>query len=282
MRRTGWNYRAGREGEIGVHTDRKKVVVLLPTYNEREVLERFVGQVLGQQCELDGHDLQVLIVDSHSPDGTAALARQLAERDSRISVLEVPQRGLGMALYEGYRHSLAELQPDVLAQIDADGQAGVEVLPRLLRAIDGGCDLALGSRFVEGGRNELPLHRRLFSIGSSMVFRALSGQRAAREVTNMARAFTPALYQRMATDRLPWKERSFIVLPAFLDEALKAGASCREVPLVFKDRAQGYSKNQVLGYIYDMLAYCLDARLRRMGLGIPLFSWSRKLRRDYS
>src|SRR4029077_14758823 len=128
-------------------------------------------------------------------------------------------------------------------------QVQVDVLPRLISGIDEGYDLVIGSRFVAGGRNELPLHRRVFSMGSSLLFRLLVGPSSIKEVTNMARAFTPEVFRGMDLDRLPWDEPTFIMLPAFLHEALAQGIRYKEVPLVFKDRAEGHSKNRVPAYM---------------------------------
>jgi dolichol-phosphate mannosyltransferase len=235
-------------------------VVLLPTYNEAGVLGPVIDEVRGYAGALPDHALHVLIVDGGSTDGTAELARARAAADAHVHLLET-KRGLGLALVQGYRYAMDELRPDVIAQIDADGQSSPEVLVKLVEGVDQGCDLVIGSRFVPGGRNELPFYRRLFSSGSSLVFRLLVGPRSVREVTNMARAFTPDLLAKLDLDALPWEAQSFIFLPAFLHEAIRAGARCREVPLVFKSRAGGYSKNRVLLYTWNMLAYCLSVRL---------------------
>src|SRR5579884_4272285 len=108
----------------------KKVVVVLPTYNEKQNIEKFTNAVLAQEKNLKGYNLEVLIVDSKSPDGTGEIANELAKRSSQIHFLEV-ERGLGVGLYEGHKYSLENLKPDVMAQLDADGQVEEDVLPRL-------------------------------------------------------------------------------------------------------------------------------------------------------
>lgn len=97
-----------------------------------------------------------------------------------------------------------------------------------------------------------------------------------KEVTNSARAFTPALFKRINLQRLPWKEQTFIVQPAFLHEAILAGAKYKEVPLVFKNRLEGYSKNKVFNYTYDVITYCLDILLNRLGIHIRFFYITRR------
>lgn len=253
----------------------KKVIVVLPTYNEKANIESFTNEVLNQEKDIPGIDLEVLIVDSHSPDGTGQLAQKLSKKNPKIHYLEVG-RGLGVALIEGHKYSLEHYKPDIMVQLDADGQVEVDVLKRLIEAINEGFNLALGSRFVKGGKNKLSLSRRIFTWGSSTACRIIMGPLDIKEVTNSARAFTPELFKKINLERLPWREQSFIIQPAFLHEAILAGAKYKEVPLVFKNRAEGYSKNKVIKYIYDVLTYVIDARLHMWGINVPFYKITRK------
>lgn len=253
----------------------KKVVVILPTYNEKQNIERFAKLVLEQEKHLPGYSIEVLIVDSNSPDGTGEIAKKLEKEHKKIHSLDVGP-GLGVALIEGHRYSLKYLDPDIMAQLDADGQVGVEVLPKLIKGIEEGYDLVLGSRFVEGGKNNLSFSRRIFSAGASWVVRIIMGPFDIQEVTNSARAFTPALFKKMNIDRIPWQEQTFIIQPAFLNEAVIAGAKYLEVPLEFKDRANGYSKNKTVNYTFDVISYAIDARLQKWNINIPFFYLTRR------
>lgn len=240
----------------------KKVTVVLPTYNEKDNLEKTVKEVLSQEKSLPYWKIEVLIADSSSPDGTGEVAQKLASQNPQVHFLNVG-RGLGVGIIKGHQYCLEHLKPDVLAQLDADGQVEPDVLVRLVQAIESGYNLALGSRFVQGGKNQLSFSRRLFSAGSSLVCRLIMGPWDIAEVTNSARAFTPQLFRKINLKRLPWKEKTFIIQPAFLHEAILTGAKYKEVPLVFKNRAEGYSKNKVINYTYDIVTYALDARLLR-------------------
>lgn len=255
----------------------KKVVVVLFTYNEKDTLKQSVKDVLEQEKYLPGFEIEIVISDSHSPDGTGEIAQKLAKSNSKIHYIDVG-RGIGVGIIEGHLYSIKNLKPDIMAQLDADGQVEADVIQRLVQAIDEGYDLAIGSRFVKGGENRLSISRRIFTLGSSWVFRILLGPFSIHEVTNSARAFTPQLFQKINLKRLPWREQSFIIQPAFLNEALEAGAKFKEVPLVFKNREEGYSKNKVFNYIYDMIAYMLEARLHKWGINLPLFRWSRRVK----
>lgn len=253
----------------------KRAVIVLPTYNEKENLENFISEVLAQEKNTLGWKFEILVADSHSPDGTFEIAKKLTQKTPKIHAISVG-RGLGVGLIEGHQYSLKHFKPDALVQLDADGQAKADVLPRLLEALDGGYDLALGSRFVKGGKNQLSPLRRMFSIGSSWVFRVIVGPFDIKEVTNSARAFTPYLFEKINLQRLPWREKSFIIQPAFLNEAILAGAKYKEVPLVFKNREEGYSKNKVFNYTYDVITYAIDARLHKWGFDIPFFYLTRR------
>ncbi|MDD2822930.1 MAG: GtrA family protein [Candidatus Daviesbacteria bacterium] len=253
----------------------KKAVILLYTYNEKENLEKFVGEVLNQEKHSDGWNFEILIADSSSPDGTFEIAKRLAKNNPKIHAITVG-KGLGVAVIEGHQYSIKHLKPDALVQLDADGQAKADVVPRLLKTIDEGYNLALGSRFVKGGKNDLTLLRRIFTWGSCTFSRLIMGPLDIQEFTNSARAFTPELFNKINLKRLPWREQSYIIQPAFLNEAVLAGAKYKEVPLYFKNREEGYSKNKVFNYTYDVITYSIDARLRKWGFNGNFFRMSRR------
>lgn len=255
----------------------KKAVILLPTYNEKENLEKFINDVFKEEKNTLGWEFEILVADSNSPDKTLELARNLAQKNSKIHAIEVG-KGLGVALIEGHKYSIKNLSPDALVQMDADGQVQADVIPQLLKALEEGYDLAVGSRFVKGGRNELSFIRQLFTFGACGFCRLVMGPFNIGEFTNSARAFTPASFKKINLNRLPWKEKSYIIQPAFLNEAILAGAKYKEVPLVFKNREEGYSKNKVINYTYDVITYALDARLRKWGINFPLFKASRRVK----
>lgn len=255
----------------------KKIVsVVLPTYNEKATIANTVKKVLDQEQSLHSFEIHVVIADdARSSDGTEQIALKLVKKNKKIHFIKV-EPGLGVGLICGHQYAIENLRPDILAQLDADNQVEADVLVRLVEAIKEGYSLAIGSRFVRGGKNELSFTRRLFSSGASIFYRVMVGPWDIKEVTNSARAFTPELFKKINLERLPWREKTFIVQPAFLHEAILAGAKYKEVPLVFKNRLEGYSKNKVFNYTYDVITYGLDTRLHSLGLNIPLYKLSRK------
>ncbi len=254
----------------------KKVSIVLPTYNEKANIESTVQKAFAEQKNLPGWEIHIIIADDiRSSDGTDKIARGIAVKNSKVHFLKV-EPGLGVGLIKGHQFALEKIHPDVLAQLDADGQVEPDVLVRLIKGIEQGYDFVIGSRLIAGGKNKLSLSRRIFTLGSSLFCRLVMGPFDIKEFTNSARAFTPQIFKKINFNRLPWKEKTFIIQPAFLNEMILAGAKYKEVPLIFKNRLEGYSKNKVFNYTYDVITYCLDVRLNKWGFKIPLFRLTRK------
>lgn len=256
----------------------KKLVVVIPTYNEVDNIKATVKKILGQETKMAGWKIEVLISDSGSSDGTIRIARRLSSKNSKIHLIIV-EKGLGIGLIKGHLYSLKHLNPHVLAQIDADGQIEPDVLPKLVKTIEQGYDLALGSRFIRGGKNQISPVGRILSKGSSWFCKLVMGPFDINEFNTLTRAFTPKLFKKINLKRLPWTEQTFIIQPSFLNEAILAGARYKEVPIVCKERLKNYSKNKIVNYTYDIITYALDARLKKWGLPIPFFNSTRGFRR---
>lgn len=249
---------------------KKKVSIVLPVYNEVDNLEKTVLSILKLQDKLRNISFNLIISDSHSTDGTTKIAISLSKKYKNVDHILVG-KGLGVGLHDGHRFAIKKYNPDVLVQIDADGQVDEKVIPVLVDCIKGKTNLALGSRFVRGGENKLPFARKVFSLGSSFFCRLVMGPFRVHEFTNSARAFTPELFKKINWKRIPWQRKTFIYMPAFLNEAVLAGAKYKEVPLVFKNRCEGYSKNKIVNYTLDILIYAVEARLNKLGVKFSLF-----------
>src|SRR5438093_6209115 len=147
---------------------RMKAIVCLPTYNERENVERMVRT-------LHGLGVHVLVIDDNSPDGTGAIADTLAAELDGVAVLHRPHKeGLGPAYIAGFRRALAE-GADLILEMDCDFSHDPADVPRLIEAA-AGADLVLGSRYVPGGRVEnWGAVRRAVSSGGSLYARTILG-----------------------------------------------------------------------------------------------------------
>jgi dolichol-phosphate mannosyltransferase len=211
------------------------VWVILPTYNEAENVERMVGAILEQLPE----PRRVLIVDDNSPDGTGAIADRLAGADEGVSVLHRERKeGLGPAYLAGFRVAL-EGGAERIVEMDADFSHDPAYLPRLIEATDS-ADLAIGSRYVPGGGvTEWGAMRRFISRGGSAYARLALGLRV-RDLTGGFKCFRRIVLETIDLDAIEARGYAFQVETTY--RAIKAGFRVVEVPIVFKDRADGTSK----------------------------------------
>jgi dolichol-phosphate mannosyltransferase len=209
-------------------------VVVIPTYNESENLARLVGRILETQPQLD-----VLVVDDNSPDGTGHIADALAASDPRVTVLHRTRKdGLGSAYAEGFRRVVGEPYQYVV-QMDADFSHRVEDVPVLIAAVRA-ADVAIGSRSVSGGRavDRSPL-RRLVSAGGGLYARILLGL-PVRDCTGGFKCFRRQALQAVDLEGL--RSRGYAFQLEMNHRCHQAGLRLAEVPIVFPDRAAGRSK----------------------------------------
>lgn len=239
-----------------------RIVVNIPTYNEKENIEEVIKKILAQSKELKNADLQVLVSDSHSPDGTAEIVKKISQSNPKVHYLDVKERGLGVGLIKGHRYAIDRLKADILAQMDGDLSHDPSALPGMVDQINKGFDMINGSRLMKGGQNLLGWHRRLFTKGSSLYCRIMWGTFKITEYTTSYRVFTKKLFESINLKQIPWKSQTYIIQPTFLYAAIKAGAKIKEVPIIFTDRKRGYSKAKIVGYTFDVLRFGITVRLK--------------------
>jgi dolichol-phosphate mannosyltransferase len=210
-------------------------LVITPTYNERENIERLVPAVLATDPRLD-----VLFVDDASPDGTGALADRLAAADARVHVLHRPgKRGLGTAYLEGFRWGL-EHGYEWLFQMDADFSHDPAHLPQFLDALQR-YDVVLGSRYLRGRVTVVnwPIARLLLSYFANVYARWVTGLPVA-DATGGFKAFRRDVLAGIELDRVESEGYAFQIEMTL--RAWKKGFRIVEVPIVFVDRTIGKSK----------------------------------------
>jgi dolichol-phosphate mannosyltransferase len=208
-------------------------VVCLPTYNERENLERMVSALADKGVD-------VLVIDDNSPDGTGEIADRLAAEQDWVSVLHRERKeGLGPAYVAGFRQALAD-GAELVLQMDCDFSHDPEDVPRLIAAVEAGADVALGSRYVRGGgvRN-WGLHRRLLSRGASIYTRVLL--MPINDASGGFKCFRRKVLESIQLEKIGGAGMvSFQVEATY--RALRKGFRVAEVPIVFTDRTAGRSK----------------------------------------
>jgi dolichol-phosphate mannosyltransferase len=207
-------------------------VVCLPTYNERENLERMV-RALGE------HDVRVLVIDDASPDGTGRLADELAGELSYVSVLHRSHKeGLGPAYLAGFRRALAD-GAELILEMDCDFSHDPADVPRLISAADQ-ADVVLGSRYVEGGQiRNWGVVRRAISRWGSLYAQVILGV-GIRDLTGGFKCYRRAVLERIDLDAIRSKGYAFQIETTY--RALRAGFRVRELPITFVDRVEGGSK----------------------------------------
>ncbi|MDO8487424.1 MAG: glycosyltransferase [Candidatus Curtissbacteria bacterium] len=240
-----------------------KLVVNIPTYNEKENIESCIKNVLAQAKNLKGLDLEILVSDSHSPDGTGEIVKKISRTNPKVHYLDVKERGLGVGIVKGHRYAIDKLKADILAQMDGDLSHDPVTLPQMISFINQGYDLVNGSRMIKGGKNLLGWHRRLFTRGSALFCKLSWGTFKLTEYTNSYRVFTRGLFQKIDFSKVPWKSKTYIIQPAFLYAAIEAGAKIKEVPITFQDRKKGYSKAKIVAYTFDVLRFGIRVRLEK-------------------
>jgi dolichol-phosphate mannosyltransferase len=215
-----------------------RLVVCVPTYNERENLEA-MARALGAVFAERDFDAGILVIDDASPDGTGELADRLAGELDFLDVLHRERKeGLGPAYSAGFRSALAA-GADLVATIDCDFSHDPADLPRLVEAASR-AGVALGSRYVSGGSTRnWGLLRRAVSRGGSLYTRAILGIEV-RDATSGYKVYRREALEAIDPARIESRGYAFQIETVF--RALRAGFAVEEVPIIFADREEGGSK----------------------------------------
>ena len=212
-----------------------RTLIVTPTYNERDNLETFLDGVF--ETLPSAH---VMIVDDASPDGTGALADEIAKTDSRVRVMHRPGKlGLGSAYIDAFHRGL-EGDYELFFEMDTDLSHDPRYLPDFLEAFERGADVVIGSRNIPGGGVEgWGPGRHLLSKGGSLYSRAVLGL-GIRDLTSGYKGFRREVLETLDLRAVRSEGYSFQVELTY--RALRRGFSVAEVPIVFVDRRAGQSK----------------------------------------
>jgi dolichol-phosphate mannosyltransferase len=211
-----------------------KVMVVVPTYNERENLSNLVPKLLGH-----GEYINLLVVDDGSPDGTGEYADDLAAGNPRIHVLHRPTKmGLGSAYVQGFKRAL-ETDVDRIVQMDADFSHDPDVIPELLEN-SGRYDVVIGSRYITGANVvNWPLQRLFLSYFANVYTHLITGL-PLRDSTGGFKCFRREVLESIDLDSIRSDGYSFQIEVNF--RCWRRGFSIHEIPIVFVDRHSGTSK----------------------------------------
>ncbi len=212
----------------------ERFLVVLPTYNEARNIAEVVPAILAQDSRLE-----VLVVDDNSPDGTGAIADQLAQAMSKVYVLHREIKdGLGRAYLAGFQWGL-ERKYDLLFEMDADFSHDPKFLPDLIAAAET-ADLVLGSRYLTGVNViNWPMSRLLLSFGANQYVRVVTGL-PLTDATGGFKCFHRRVLEAIPLDKIRSNGYAFQIEMSF--RAWTKGFKLSEIPIVFTDRVAGQSK----------------------------------------
>jgi dolichol-phosphate mannosyltransferase len=212
----------------------KKVLVIVPTYNERENIKEIVPQILSK-----GENIEVLIVDDNSPDGTAKIVKEMMIHNPRIHLIKRPGKlGLGTAYVEGFKYAL-EHGYDLIIEMDADFSHNPDDLPRLIQESEH-ADLVIGSRYTNGiSVVNWPRNRLLLSYFANLYARILTGI-PVRDLTAGFKCFRREVLEKIDLSKIHSDGYAFQIEMNFY--AYERGFKIKEIPIIFIERRTGVSK----------------------------------------
>lgn len=212
-----------------------KTLVITPTYNERQNIEGFLAELL----QLPVRDMDILVVDDNSPDGTSQVVEEIARREPRVQLLHRERKmGLGTAYVAGFKYALTR-DYECVVEMDADFSHDPNHLPDLLTALHD-ADIVIGSRYIKGVNVvNWPLRRLMLSLFANRYTRIITGL-PIRDCTAGFKAFRRQVLQNIDLDNIRSDGYSFQIEMNF--RAFHKGYKIVEVPIVFVDRTAGSSK----------------------------------------
>ncbi len=225
-----------------------KAAVVIPTYNERENIGLLIDEILAL-----GIDIQIIVVDDNSPDGTGELLDDIAAREPTVHVIHRPGKlGLGTAHIAGFRRAL-QMDVDVILSMDADFSHHPRYIPALIAAAQEK-DIVIGSRYVPGGGSvNCGFNRTLLSQGANAFARAVLGLHA-HDCTAGFRCYRRYVLENAPLDQIFSNGYSFLI--EMLYRCQRLGYSVGETPIIFENRQRGsskISKTEIIRATYTVL-----------------------------
>ncbi len=245
-----------------------KVVIILPTYNERENIKKLIPKLEEEIFpKIKNHSMEILVADDNSPDGTAEEVRSLMEKWENIQLSSGPKKGLGAAYLRAMSYAIGKMEADVIFEMDADGQHDPTKIPEFLKKIEEGYDMTIGTRYSDGGSipPNWPIHRKAFSIFGNLLVRIILMRFSIHDWTGGYRALKKEVFLKEREKLGPFPTYTFQI--AFLHKVVKDGFKIAEIPFHFTDRTLGRSKLPAVEYIYNALKYIIVARIIEITTG---------------
>lgn len=245
-----------------------KVVIIIPTYNEKGNIERLIP-ILEKDIfpKIKNHNMNILVADDNSPDGTAHEVRKLMKDWENINIVEGQKHGLGAAYVRAMSYAVEKMGADIMFEMDADLSHDPYKIPKFLKKIDEGFDMAIGTRYSQGGSipSNWGLTRKLFSIIGNLLVRTILMRFKIHDWTGGFRALKKEVFLKEKNELTAFRGYTFQV--SFLHKVVRDGFKVAEVPIHFTDRTMGRSKIAPREYIVDLLKYIITARIKELVTG---------------
>lgn len=243
-----------------------KIVVVIPTYNERATIGRLLEALQNEFRRVPHHTFHILVVDGNSPDGTAAAVREVMRRAPNIAlIVEEKKQGLGAAYIHGMRHAAEELRADAVVEFDGDFQHDPKDIPRLIAEFDKGYDYVIGSRYVPGGAVPKTWSRYkkfLSRVGGGWFTRTVLHIPVRDSTSGFRLSRVNPFFKHLPLDTACILSKRHAYKVHLLYEMVRAGAKIKEVPIAFLERAGGSSKSTAED-IVETLKVLFALRFRR-------------------
>jgi dolichol-phosphate mannosyltransferase len=246
-----------------------KVVIIIPTYNEVKNIGRlleYLFEKIFPKIDTKKFDMQILVVDDTSPDGTAKVVKKLQKKYKKLHLfLNKKKAGLGGAYMKGMEYATDSLGAEVMFEMDADFSHDPEVIPAFLKKISQGYDLVLGSRYIKGGSipKDWGFHRKIQSRLGNLIIRIILSKFDIHDWTTGYRALTTKLFQELRSEMNKAEFFGYTWQIGFLHKTIRKNYKVAETPIHFIDRTYGQSK---LGFEYfkNTLFYIFTIRFKEL------------------
>lgn len=221
-----------------------KTVIIIPTYNEKENIEKIINNLQATFKHVDEqYQMHILVVDDSSPDGTAKIVKKLMKGNDKLHLFNNPQKkGLGAAYIKGMNYAIDKLKAGLIFEFDADGSHQPKYIAPMLAEIGKGADVVVGSRYVPGGSmpEDWGLDRKIISFLGNLIARGVLLTFQYKDMTSGYRLSKTSFLKKVGLNNLLSMQYAYKI---HLYYALhKAGAKIVEFPIDFIDRTKGKSK----------------------------------------
>ncbi len=240
-----------------------KVMVVIPTYNEAGNVAQVTRALAKIFAQSKAYDFHILFVDDNSPDGTGTQIDQLIQKYKFVHILRNKRKGgLGHAYKKGFAYAIDRYQTDIIFQFDSDLQHDESIIPLMLRDIEQGSDLVLGSRYIPGGSipEAWPIYRKFLSVVGNLYIRFIMFHFSVHDWTTGYRAVKSSVAKEILPSMGNSAFNGYTYQIGFLVKSIQKGYKVSEVAFHFRDRKEGMSK---LGpeYIFNTMRYIMKVRM---------------------